>query len=62
MNEYEKLQRETIKNLMKMVVINNQKLDSCQKQMAIKRIDEAATKADWLMEVLTQCGYIRKND
>lgn len=59
MNEYEKLQRETIKNLMKMVVINNQNLDSCQKQMAIERIDEAATKADWVMEVLTRCGYVR---
>lgn len=59
MNEYENLQRETIKNLMKMVVINNQNLDSCQKQMAIERIDEAATKADWVMEVLTRCGYVR---
>lgn len=58
MNEYEKLQRETFKNIMKMAVLNDQTLDLSQKKMAIKRIDEAATKADWIIEVLTQCGYI----
>ena len=58
MNEKEKIEHEAIKNVLKMAVINNPSLSPIQKQQAMDRIDEAAKKADWIVNILRQCGYI----
>lgn len=58
MNENERLQHEAVKNALKNAVINNQSLNSLQKQQALNNIDQAAQKADWIVEILRQCGYI----
>ncbi|MBE6099323.1 MAG: hypothetical protein E7197_04645 [Anaerovibrio sp.] len=59
MNEQEKLQHELIKNSLKLAVMTNPTLTSYQKQCAVDEIDKAATKADWIYEMMKQCGYIK---
>lgn len=58
MDENEKLQREAVKKALKAAVINNPNLNTFQKKQAMDNIDQAAKKADWLVEILKQCGYI----
>ncbi len=58
MNEKERIEHEVIKNVIKMGIMINQNLDNNQKQQAIKKVDLAAQKADWFLELLRQCGYI----
>lgn len=59
MNEYEVLEHEVIKNLLKLYIMNNPNLTMAQKQMAKDNIDHAAQKADWVIEVLRGCGIIK---
>lgn len=56
--EQEKLRHEAIKKLLQQAVQENQSLMPIQKQMIIARIEEAAIKADWVMEMLEMCGYL----
>ena len=58
MNEKEQIEHEAIKYVLKMAVINNTSLSPIQKQQAMDRIDEAAKQADWIVNILRQCGYI----
>jgi len=58
MNNQEHLQHEAVKQALKSAVENNPTLTLSQKQYACKRIDDAAKQADWLMELLRQCGYL----
>lgn len=58
MNSKEQIEHEAIKNVLKMAVINNTSLSPIQKQQAMDRIDEAAKQADWIVNILRQCGYI----
>ena len=58
MDENERLQREAVKTALKVAVINNASLNPLQKQQALDNIDQAAQKADWIVEMLRQCGYI----
>lgn len=44
---------------MKLGVMNNPSLNDLQKQQAITKIDIAAQKADWFLEVLKACGYVK---
>lgn len=59
MNEQEMIQHELIKNAFKLAVMNNPTLTLDQKQYAVDEIDKAARKADWLYNMMKQCGYIR---
>ena len=59
MNEKEQIQHELLKCAMKASVLNNQYLNDTQKQIAIRNIDQAAMKADWIVELLRTCGYLR---
>lgn len=58
MNDKEMIEHELIKNVIKMGIINNQSLNLVQKQEAMNRVDIAAQKADWFVELLRQCGYL----
>ncbi len=59
MSEYETLEHEVIKDLLKLYIMNNPNLLPEQKQMAKDNIDRAAQKADWIIEVLRGCGIIK---
>lgn len=59
MEELEKINKELVKNVLKMSVMNNVSLSQSQKQQAINNIDRAAQQADWVMEVLKMCGYVK---
>ena len=59
MKNQEQIQHETIKELLKLAVQSNPNLTSGQKRAAMENIDEAATKADWIMEMLRACGYLK---
>ena len=54
----EQAQHEAIKDLLKQAVDNNPNLSELQKHLAKQRIDSAAQQADWIMEMLRQCGYL----
>ena len=54
----EQAQHEAIKALLKQAVDNNPNLSELQKYPAKQRIDIAAQQADWIMEMLRQCGYL----
>ena len=58
MDEKEQIQHELLKNAMKACVLNNHSLNDAQKQIAIHNIDQAAMKADWIVELLKICGYL----
>lgn len=59
MEDLEKINQELVKNVLKMSVMNNVSLSQSQKQQAINNIDRAAQQADWVMEVLKMCGYVK---
>ena len=54
----EQAQHEALKTLLKQIVDCNANLTPMQKQFAKERIDQAALKADWVMEILRQCGFL----
>ena len=56
-DENEKLFRETIKNVLKMGILNNNRLTPIQKQNALNRVDDAAEGADLIDGILRMCGY-----
>ena len=55
----EKIEQEVIKNMFKLAVYRNNKLSQEQKQFAMNRIDAAACQADWIIQILKECGYLR---
>ena len=55
----ERLQHEAIKNLLKQVIQSNPNLTHHQKQMAMNNIDLAAMNADWIVEMLKMCGWLK---
>ena len=59
MNLNELAQHEAIKALLKQAVENNPNLTQQQKMIAKNNIDTAAQQADWIMEMLRMCGYLR---
>ncbi len=59
MEEIKKINHEIVKNVLKMSVMNNVQLSQHQKQQALNNIDMAAQQADWVMEMLKMCGYIK---
>lgn len=59
MEEVEKINHELVKNVLKMSVMNNASLSQYQKQQAINNIDRAAQQADWVVELLKMCGYVK---
>lgn len=59
MESKEKLEHEAFKCLLKAYVLNNNSLNDFQKKQAMNNIDQAAKQADWIVEILKQCGYIK---
>ncbi len=59
MDEKERIERETIKNLLKLSIMNNRRFDIAQKQEICNRIDVAAKQADWIVDMMRMCGYIQ---
>lgn len=59
MTANELAQHEAIKVLLKQAVENNPNLTQQQKVIAKNNIDNAAKQADWIMEMLRMCGYLR---
>jgi len=45
--------------MFKLAVYRNNKLSQEQKQFAMNRIDAAACQADWIIQILKECGYLR---
>lgn len=59
MTANELAQHEAIKVLLKQAVENNSHLTQQQKMIAKNNIDVAAQQADWIIEMLRICGYLR---
>ena len=59
MTANELAQHEAIKVLLMQVVENNPNLTQQQKMIAKNNIDIAAKQADWIIEMLRMCGYLR---
>ena len=59
MTANELAQHEAIKVLLKQAVENNPNLTQQQKMIAKNNIDIAAKQADWIIEMLRMCGYLR---
>ena len=59
MTANELAQHEAIKVLLKQAVENNSHLMQQQKMIAKNNIDVAAQQADWIIEMLRICGYLR---
>ena len=59
MTPNELAQHEAIKKLLKQAIDNNPNLTPMQKLIAKNNIDTAAQQADWIMEMLRMCGYLR---
>ena len=59
MTANELAQHEAIKALLKKAVDNNLNLTQQQKMIAKNNIDVAAQQADWIIEMLRICGYLR---
>ena len=57
--EQERVQHETIKAILKQALLSNPNLTDLQKQRAIDNIDRAAQQADWIIEMMRMCGYLR---
>ena len=55
----EHLKHETIKTLLKQAIQSNSNLTHHQKQMAMNNIDKAAMKADWIVEMMKMCGWLK---
>ena len=56
---HEQLQHEAIKTLLKQAIQNNPNLTHHQKQMVMNNIDLAAMKADWIVEMMKMCGWLK---
>ena len=59
MGEQEKIQHEIIKNTLKMLVMNNPRFTSQQKQQVVNKLDEVSRNTDLLYNMMKQCGYIK---
>ena len=59
MNIAEQEQHEIIKRILKKAIQNNPNLTLIEKQEAYEKIDIAATQADWIMEIMKMCGYLK---
>lgn len=57
--QIEQSQHEAIKTLLKQAVDNNPTLSELQKHLVKQQIDIAAQQADWVMEILKQCGWLQ---
>ena len=57
--EQDRMQREAIKTILKQVLLSDPNLTDYQKQMAIDNIDRAAQQADWIIDMMRMCGYLR---
>lgn len=55
----EKIEHEEIKNAIKLGIMNNCSLNVDQKKQAIDNLERAARQADWFVEMLKLCGYIK---
>ncbi|MCR4991200.1 MAG: hypothetical protein K6A38_10110 [Lachnospiraceae bacterium] len=54
----ESLYHEALKNLLKMAVINNCRMNDYQKRCAMENIDRAAKQAEWITNLLKSGGYL----
>ena len=59
MTANELAQHEAIKVLLKQAVENDPNLTQQQKMVAKNNIDIAAKQADWIIEMLRMCEYLR---
>ena len=57
--EQERTQHEAIKSILKQAILSNQNLNDYQKQMVKDNIDIAAQQADWIVDMMRMCGYLR---
>ena len=57
-DELEKIQHEAIKNVFRTYILNCPNMSTYQKQQAMDSIDDAAKKADWIIEMFKRCGYL----
>ncbi len=57
--EKERMQREAIKSILEQAILSNPNLTDYQKRMAIDNIDRAAQQADWIVDMMRMCGYLR---
>ena len=58
-NEQERIKHEALKALLKQTIQDNPGLTSQQKHFATANIDRAAEQADWIMEMMRLCGYLK---
>ena len=59
MNIEESMEHEAIKSLFMLMIYRNNQLTTEQKKLAMDKIDIASKQADWIMEILKACGYIK---
>ena len=59
MTPKEQAQNEAIKTLLKQAIMNNPNFSLIQKQQACENLDNAAQQADWIVEMMRACGYLR---
>lgn len=59
MNLQEQLEHEAIKSMLKLIISNNTQLSNEQKQIAMNNVEMASHQADWLVEILKTCGYLK---
>ena len=57
MTTQEKVQLETIKQLLMQVIDTNPKLASYQKQMAKDNLEIASQKTDWVVDLMRMLGW-----
>lgn len=55
----ENAQHEAIKALLKQAIQSNPNLTMQQKQIASMNLDIAAQKADWIIDMMRMCGYLK---
>ena len=58
MTEQEIIAKEAFKIAMKQAIMSNPYLTDSQKQQAVQKIEIAALKADFVIWVLRQCGFV----
>ena len=59
MNEQETLRNEALKSILKQIIQTNPNLTDFQKQMAMDIIDRAAQQADWIINMMRMCGFLK---
>ncbi|MBR0308452.1 MAG: hypothetical protein IJH92_06125 [Mogibacterium sp.] len=57
--QQESLQHELIKELLKQAIQSNSSLTDSQKQVATHNLDRAAKQADWIVNMMRACGYLK---